>query len=66
MLIMTGRHADSIRSVWMLLYALTFLLMASMFLVQYWIGEARMKIEERLLEMQLRVAELAEELKKRG
>ena len=65
-LIATGRQKDSVKSVWMLLYALTFLVMASMFLIQYWIGEARMKVEERLLEVQLRVAELAEELKKRG
>jgi hypothetical protein len=66
MLIMTGQRSDSVRSVWMLLYALTFLLMASMFLVQYWIGDARLKIEERLLEVQLRIAELAEEMKKRN
>jgi hypothetical protein len=66
MLFMTGQRADSVRSVWLVLFALTFLLMASVFLIQYSIGEARRKLEERLLEGQLRVAELAEELKKRG
>ncbi|MEA2711438.1 MAG: hypothetical protein QOF78_4039 [Phycisphaerales bacterium] len=65
-LFMTGQRADSVRSVWMLLFGLTFLLMASMFLIQHWITEARMKVEERLLEVQLRVAELAEQLSKRG
>jgi MFS family permease len=65
-LIATGRQKDSVKSVWMLLYALVFLVMASMFVIQYWIGEARMKVEERLLEVQLRVAELAEELKRRN
>jgi hypothetical protein len=39
--------------------------MASMFLIQFWISDARLKVEERLLEVQLRVAELAEEMKKR-
>jgi hypothetical protein len=56
-LLMTGRRADSVRSVWMLLYALTFLLMASMFLIQHWISDARLKVEERLLEVQLRAVE---------
>ncbi|MEA2734190.1 MAG: hypothetical protein QOE14_641 [Humisphaera sp.] len=65
-LFMTGQRADSVRSVWMLLFGLTFLLMASMFLIQHWITEARMKVEERLLEVQLRVAELAEQFSKRG
>ena len=65
-LFMTGQRADSVKSVWMLLYGLTFLLMASMFLIQYWISDARLKVEERLLEVQLRVAELAEEMKKRA
>jgi hypothetical protein len=65
MLLMTGQRADSVRSVWLVLFALTFLLMASVFLIQHSIGEARLKLEERLLEVQLRVAELAEELKKR-
>ena len=64
-LFMTGQRADSVRSVWMLLYGLTFLLMASMFLIQHWISDARLKVEERLLEVQLRVAELAEEMKRR-
>ena len=64
-LFMTGQRADSVKSVWMLLYGLTFLLMASMFLIQHWISDARLKVEERLLEVQLRVAELAEEIKRR-
>jgi hypothetical protein len=64
-LFMTGQRSDSVKSVWMLLYGLTFLLMASMFLIQHWISDARLKVEERLLEVQLRVAELAEEMKKR-
>ena len=65
-LVMTGQRSDSVKSVWLLLYGLTFLMCASVFLIQYWIGDARMKLEERMLELQLRVAELAEELKKRG
>jgi hypothetical protein len=65
MLFMTGQRADSVRSIWMLLFALTFLLMAAVFLIQHSIGDARLKVEERLLEVQLRVAELAEEIKKR-
>ena len=65
MLLMTGQRADSVRSVWLVLFALTFLLMASVFLIQHAIGEARLKLEERLLEVQLRVAELAEEMKRR-
>ena len=64
-LVMTGPRADSVKSVWMLLYGLTFLLMASMFLIQHWISDSRLKVEERLLEVQLRVAELAEEIKRR-
>ena len=66
MLLMTGQRADSVRSVWMVLFSLTFLLMASMFLIQQSISDARLKVEERLLEVQLRIAELAEEMKKRG
>ena len=65
-LFMTGQRADSVKSVWMMLFGLTFLLMASMFLIQNWISDARLKVEERLLEVQLRVAELAEEMKKRA
>jgi hypothetical protein len=65
MLFMTGQRADSVRSVWMMLFALTFLLMASVFLIQNCISDARLKVEERLLEVQLRIAELAEEMKKR-
>lgn len=64
-LLMTGRHSDSVRGVWMLLYGLTFLMMASMFLIQHWIRDAKLKTEERLLEVQLRLAELAEEVKRR-
>lgn len=66
MLIMTGSRADSVKSIWILLYGLTFLLVSSLFLIQYWIGDARMRVEERLLETQLRIAELAEQLQKRG
>ena len=66
LLLMTGQRADSVRSVWMLLFGLTFLLMAAVFLLQYAISDARLKVEERLLEVQLRIAELAEEMKKRG
>ena len=65
-LFMTAQRNESVKSVWMMLYGLTFLLMASMFLIQHWITDARLKVEERLLEVQLRVAELAEEMKKRG
>jgi hypothetical protein len=65
LLFMTGQRADSVKSVWMLLYGLTFLGMASMFLIQHWISDARLKVEERLLEVQLRVAELAEEMKQK-
>lgn len=64
-LFMTGQRSDSVKSVWMMLFGLTFLLMASMFVIQYWISDARLKVEERLLEVQLRVAELAEEMKNR-
>ena len=61
----TGARADSVRSVWLLLFGLIFLLMASMFLIQYWISDARLKVEERLLEMQLRIAELSEQIRSR-
>jgi len=64
-LVMTGARADSVRSVWLLLFGLTFLMMASMFLVQHWISDARLKMEERLLEVQLRIAELAEQIRNR-
>lgn len=66
LLIATGRNTDSVRSVWMLVYGLTFLLMASMFVVRQWIDEAGLRVEERLLETQLRIAELAEQVQKRG
>ena len=66
LLVVTGQKPDSVRSVWMLCFGLTFLIGAAMFLLQHWISDARLKVEERLLETQLRVAELAEELKKRA
>ena len=63
-MIATGGKTDSVRSVWMMLYGLVFLLMGSVFLIQYCINDARAKVEERLLETQLRIAELAESIRK--
>jgi protein-S-isoprenylcysteine O-methyltransferase Ste14 len=62
-MIATGGKTDSVRSVWMMLYGLIFLLMGAVFLLQYMINAARAKVEERLLETQLRIAELAEMMK---
>ena len=53
-------------SIWMLIFGLTFVVMASVFVVQYAINDARLKVEERLLETQLKLAELTEELRKRN
>jgi hypothetical protein len=64
-LVMTARQNDSVKSVWLMLFGLTFVVIASMFVIQHWIADARLKVEERLLEVQLRVAELAEEMKHR-
>ena len=63
LMIGTGRHTDSVRSVWLLIYGLTFVVMASMFRVQYEINDSRLKVEERLLETQLKIAELAEQIR---
>jgi hypothetical protein len=60
-----GRLPDKLTGISMVVNGLVFLIGAAVFLLSHVINESRMKLEERLLETQLKIAELAEELKKR-
>jgi hypothetical protein len=64
-MVLAAKNPDSIRGVGMVVNGLVFLIGAALFMIQAGINSSRMKIEERLIEMQLRIAELTEELKKR-
>jgi len=60
-----GQHPERINSVFMVLTGVVFLIGAAVFMLQQGIQNARMKVEERMLELQYQLAELADELKKR-
>ena len=62
MLLVTAKHPDSVRSVYMLLYALAFYLMGLASLITNRIDQTYIRTEERLLEIELRLAELKESL----
>ena len=62
-MLLAGRHPDSVRSVGMVVNGIVFLIGAAMFMTMAGINSSRMKLEERLLEIQLRIAELTEAIK---
>jgi predicted membrane channel-forming protein YqfA (hemolysin III family) len=64
-MVLGGKLPDKLISISMVVNGLVFLVMAAVFMLTQRINESRIKLEERLLEMQLRIAELSEELKKR-
>ena len=61
-LVQTGKHPDRIVSVHKLCSVLAFLIMGSLFMIKYQIEKAELKTREKLLEVELRLAELAEKL----
>lgn len=63
LMLMAGRHPDSVRGVGMVVNGIVFLIGAVVFMLQTGINQSRMKIEERLLEVQLKIAELTEAIK---
>ena len=64
-LMIGGEHPDSVKSVYMALYGLTFLLMGAMFLLTNRIEQSELNMKEKLLGIELRLAEIAESLPKK-
>jgi len=60
----TGRTPDAVRSVYTVAYGLVFLVMAAVFLIVQRIEQAELKTREKLLELELRLAEIAELLRR--
>ncbi len=61
-LVLAGKHPDRIVGVYMICAVLPFLIMGAVFMIQYRIQEAELKTREKLLEIELRMVELAEKL----
>lgn len=55
-----GKEPDSVRSVFMVLNGLVYLLMGALFLIRNCIEQAELKTREKLLEIELRLAEIEE------
>jgi len=61
-LLLASKHPNRIVGVHMICGVLPFLIMGTVFMIQYRIQEAELKTREKLLEIELRIAELAEKL----
>lgn len=61
-LVFTGRQPDAIKSTYVLLTGLVFLVFAAVSLITNRIDQAQIKTEEQFLELKLRLAELAEKV----
>jgi len=61
-LVLASKHPDRIVGLHMICGVVPFLIIGAVFLLQYRIQEAELKTREKLLEIELRIAELAETL----
>ncbi len=61
-----GKEPDSVRSVFMVLSGLVYLLMGALFLIRNCIEQAELRTREKLLEIELRLAEIEERNGARG
>lgn len=57
-----GQHPESVKSVYMAIYGLTFLLMAALFMVSNRIEQSELNMKEKLLGIEMRLAEIADSL----
>jgi quinol-cytochrome oxidoreductase complex cytochrome b subunit len=63
-LLVTGQRPDAVRSIYMVLFGLVFLLFGAIQLVLTKIEQSELNTRERLLKLELRLAEIAESLPK--
>jgi len=63
MLLVTGKHPDSVRSVYMVLSVLVYFLMGVAFMITNRIDQTYIRTEEKFLQLEWMLAELAEKLK---
>lgn len=61
-LLFSGRQPDAVKSVYMVVSGLVYLVFASVFMIANRIDQAQIKTEEQFLELKLRLAELAEKV----
>jgi len=61
-LLLGGQHPDRVPSVFMLVSGLTFLLIGAMFMLNNKIEQSELNMKEKLLGIELRLAEIAEEM----
>lgn len=61
-LIFSGRQPDAVKSVYMIVSGLVYLVFASVFMITNRIDQAQIKTEEQFLEIKLRLAEIAEKV----
>lgn len=61
-----GQHPESVKSVYMAIYGLTFLLMAALFMLNNRIEQSELNTKQKLLGIELRLAEIAESLPKKA
>ncbi len=61
---MGGQHPDRVLSVFMILNGLTFLMMGATFMINNSIEQSELNVKEKLLGIELRLAEIAEALPK--
>jgi hypothetical protein len=59
-LMQAGKNPDSVKSVFMVLSGLVYLLMGALFLIRNCIEQAELKTREKLLEIELKLEEIAE------
>jgi MFS family permease len=64
-MILAHRLDDPIKGVLMVTNGLVFLIMAAVFMIKNWIEQTELKMREKLLELEYRLAEIGEEMKKK-
>lgn len=64
-LMLGGRDPNSVKSVFMVLYGMVFLISAASYMINTAIEQARLSTHEKLLKIEYRLAELAEQLTKK-
>ncbi len=65
-LMQAGKNPDSVRSIFMVLSGLVYLLIGALFLIRNCIEQSELKTHEKLLEIELRLAEIEERIIARG
>jgi len=64
-LLQGGRHPDSVRSLFMGVFGLAFLVMGGVGLIGVYVHQAELKTREKLLEIEYRLAQMAEQIAKK-